>query len=165
MNTKMKVNFFLWLLVCLYAPLIAQQGVVSTGGDILSTSGSVAFSIGQTAYLTIDGETGSVHQGLQQPYTFTIVGVEDLREDIAISLFPNPASGTVYVQLTPPDKQYVQERFTALLYDFNGKLLLNQKLPNEINPIAIDQLTSANYLLQVWQGTTFIKSFTFSKTN
>lgn len=165
MISKMKAIVFLWLVVCLGSPLLAQQGVVSAGSDILSASGTVAFSIGQTAYLTIDGETGSIYQGLQQPYSFSIVGIEDLREDIIISLFPNPASGKVYVQLTPPDIQHVQDRFTALLYDFNGKLLLNQQLPNDVNAIPIDHLTSTNYFLQVWKGDIFIKSFSFIKTN
>ncbi len=165
MIIKMKTFVFLWSVVCLASPVLGQQGVVSTGGDIQSPSGSVAFSIGQTAYHIIDGETGSVHQGLQQPYSFTIVGIEDLREDIAIRLYPNPAVGFVNVQLTLPAVGLKQDQFTARLYDFNGKLILDQALTNDVNTIPIDQLSSALYLLQVWKGGTFIKSFSLTKTN
>ncbi len=155
----------LWTVTWLGTPLLAQQGVVSTGGDIPSAAGSVAFSIGQTAYQVIDGETGSVHQGVQQPYNFTIVGIEDLREDIVIRLFPNPAQSSVYVQLTSPTPASNQEQMTARLFSFDGKLILEQTLKDDVNTIPIDQLNAALYLLQVWQGNKFIKSYSLTKVD
>ncbi len=165
MHLFLKVIVFLGAVTSLVSPLSAQQGVVSTGGDIQAPAGSVAFSIGQTASQIIDGETGSVHQGLQQPYTYQVTSVEDLREDIAIRLYPNPAESFVYVHLTPPATGFAQDRFTARLYDLSGKLILEQVLDSDVNTISISRLREAIYLLQVWQGHHFIKSYSFTKVN
>lgn len=161
----MNAILLLWTVSWLGSPLLAQKGVVSAGIDIQSAGGSVASTIGQTAYQVIDGEIGIVHQGLQQPYSFNIVGIEDLQEDIVIRLFPNPAESAVFVQLTPPAPGSAQGPFTARMYSFEGKLVLEQTLPNEVNTIPIDQLNAAMYLLQVWQGNTFIKSYSLTKVN
>jgi len=46
----------------------AQQSAHSAGGDGSSTTGSVAFSIGQVVYFTSSSATGTVGKGVQQRY-------------------------------------------------------------------------------------------------
>lgn len=165
MNTKMKAIGFLLANFCAMQTLLAQQGVISAGGDISSAQGTIAYTIGQVSYTYLWNETGSVNQGLQQPVVFNLVGMEDLHEDIFIRLFPNPSNAILHVALNISAKEEVHGGFSAQLYDLNGKLLLQQQLPDDINTIAIDRLTEAMYLLQVWKGDTFIKSFALTKSN
>ena len=60
------------LLVCLLLVagfhVLAQQGNVAAGGDAAGAGGSMSYSIGQTGYLYIGSENGSVNFGLQQTW-------------------------------------------------------------------------------------------------
>ena len=47
--------------------VMAQHGILSSGGDNTGSTGSISFSIGQAFFNTILGSTGTVSQGLQQP--------------------------------------------------------------------------------------------------
>jgi hypothetical protein len=165
MNVKMKAIGFLWLLFCATGTLFAQQAVVTAGGNISSASGSVSYSIGQVMYSHIEGEVGSLNQGVQQPHVFTIVGVEDVRKDIIVRLFPNPANQFVHLQLTTPAAFDGSKPLSARMYDMQGNLLSTQNLSDDITTISLNQLTEAMYILQVWQDQTQIKSFKLFKSN
>jgi len=165
MNLSMKAMSFLWPLFCATATLNAQQSVNTTGGEISNTNGSVSYSIGQVMYNHIEGEVGSLNQGVQQPHVFTIVGIEDVREDITLRLYPNPADQFVNVQLTAPTTFDASKPLTARLYDMKGNIISSQSLSGEITTIPLHQLTEAMYILQVWQDQTQIKSFKLIKSN
>ena len=53
--------------------LQAQESVNATGGNAQGSGGSVSYSVGQLFYLIITGETGSVSEGVQQPYEISVV--------------------------------------------------------------------------------------------
>jgi hypothetical protein len=165
MNMTLKAAGFLWLFVCTGIPLLAQQGLVTTGGDLGSSSGSVSYSVGQIVYTNIPGEDGSISQGIQQPITFQIVGLHDLHEALSISVFPNPASQFLQIQFTDPQGSFQSEPYTARLYDPKGNLLLTQALQHNINTISLESLTSSMYLLQVWQQHRFIQAYALIKSN
>ena len=55
----------------------AQQAITATGGNASGSGGTVAYSVGQIIYATNTGTTGSVAQGVHQPYEISIVEVED----------------------------------------------------------------------------------------
>jgi hypothetical protein len=67
------------LLICLLlvagCRLLAQQGNVAAGGDAYGTGGSMSYSIGQTDYLYVGSENGSLGFGLQQTW---LAGFEPL---------------------------------------------------------------------------------------
>ncbi|MEO6131344.1 MAG: T9SS type A sorting domain-containing protein [Saprospiraceae bacterium] len=161
----MKVTNFLWLAFCMSQSLIAQQGVVSSGGDILSTNGSVAYSIGQIAYASVSGETGIVNPGVQQPFQFDLVGINDFHRDYFINLYPNPANQFLFLQLSTDEGIIQAQDFFARVYDVKGNLLITQMLRHDVTTILISELPEALYFVQVWQANTFIHSISFSKTN
>lgn len=86
---SVSIHFITWLLVgfSLGNSLYAQESTHTAGGDIVSSGGSVAFSIGQSAYTTNAGSTGSESQGVQQKHEIAVV----LRT-IAISSLQTPWS-------------------------------------------------------------------------
>ena len=66
-NHKWKVYLtFLGLLVSIFS--LAQESAHTAGGDGASSTGSVAFSIGQVVYTTHSTGSGSEAQGVQQRY-------------------------------------------------------------------------------------------------
>ena len=46
----------------------AQEAVATAGGDASGTNGNVSYTVGQVVYTTNTGTTGSVAQGVQQPF-------------------------------------------------------------------------------------------------
>lgn len=162
---KMKVTHFLWLSFYLTQSLIAQQGVVSSGGDILSPNGSVAFSIGQIAFVSISGESGSVNPGIQQPFQFDPVATNDFRRDYFLNLYPNPANQVLFLRVSTDEGISEAQNLFARVYDVKGNLLIIQRLRHDITTLLISELPEALYFVQVWQANTFIQSISFSKTN
>lgn len=165
MNMKKKVTNFLWLVFCLAQSLSAQQGIVSAGGDNFSQNGSVAYSVGQIAFEPINGETGNLNPGLQQPFQFSIVGISDFRSDYLLKLYPNPANQFLCLQLSTHEGIIDGQDFIAKVYDAKGNLLINQRLENVINTILITDLPDALYFVQIWQSNTLFQTISFSKTN
>ncbi len=53
----------------------------------------------QIAYTTISGSGGKVSQGVQQAYEIYSVGIEDWVAGIAFSVFPNPTTDQVTLEV------------------------------------------------------------------
>lgn len=53
--------------------LQAQTSVNATDGDVSGSGGSVSYSVGQVVYTTHTGTSGSVAEGVQQPYEISVV--------------------------------------------------------------------------------------------
>lgn len=96
---------------------LAQQNTVSSGGDATGSGGSVSYSVGQIDYINSTGSNGSVNQGVQQPFEFFKVDLEEA-SFVDVNLYPNPTNEFIILQL---------ENFTNdlsfTLYDVNGKLV------------------------------------------
>lgn len=165
MNMKMKVVHFLWACIWALQSLNAQQGFVTCGGDILSVNGSLAFSIGQTAYSSFHTETGSIHQGIQQPFLSAIVNVGELHHNQMVNFYPNPAHRELYIQLSSDEISFLAMPYQVRLYDPQGILKKIQAMKTNITEIPIDDLPPGIFFIQVWQGDQFINSFSFIKTN
>ncbi len=163
MNLTMKAIGFLWPVLCATEMLSAQQALLPSGGDIYSSSGSISYSIGQVAFSHIEGEAGSLNQGVQQPHTFAIVGLEDLQKETSVRLYPNPADQFVNIQFSTPME--TSNHFSARLYDMKGNLVKEQILDDNINTVPLTNLSDATYVLQIWNHHTHLKSFALIKSN
>ena len=123
----MKSNkLILILLLCMGINVAkAQQAVDAAGGNATGAGGSASYSVGQVAYTYINGSNGSSNQGVQQPYEFFNVGIDE-HQDITLSMivFPNPVQSTVTLSV---ENQSLQN-LSFQLYDLSGKLLINQKI-------------------------------------
>jgi len=67
---KLSNIIFLLLFLTIATPstCFAQQGVVSAGGEISGSGGTMSFSSGQTDFMYFSSETGSIQFGLQQVF-------------------------------------------------------------------------------------------------
>ena len=95
--------------------LHAQQAITTTGGNTSSSGGSISYSVGQIVYKTNNSSSGSVAQGVQQPYEISVVsGLEEAQGiNLVLSAYPNPATDYVILKV----ENYKTENLTYQLYD------------------------------------------------
>jgi hypothetical protein len=102
-SRKLKVKSLLVATLLTFAfslsTVSAQTSVNATGGDASGSGGSASYSVGQVAYQTHTGTSGSVAEGVQQPYEISVVTSIEEANDIKLSItaYPNPT--TDYLEL------------------------------------------------------------------
>jgi len=135
----------------------AQQSILSAGGEATDITGSVSYSIGQVAYITMTGTGGTVTEGVQQPYEILFNGIYD---EPGISLecliYPNPATVSVRLKI---DNHEIQN-LSYCLYSMNGLVVKEEAIKNKETIIPMDDMISGTYLLTVSeynQTVTFFK--------
>jgi hypothetical protein len=148
----------LLLLAISCGSLNAQTSVAATGGDASGSGGSASYTVGQVVYTTATGTTGSVAQGVQQPYDISItVGVEE--KTIGLVAFPNPTKD----QLNLSVAGFTTQQYIYQLYDASGKLVKSDKVSSSTTSINTQALTPGVYLLSVLDNNSIIKNFRIIK--
>ena len=144
--------------------LQAQEALPVTGGNASGSGGMVSYSVGQVVYTTATGTTGSVKEGVQQPYEIsTVTSLEEVK-DISLrwSAFPNPATDFLILKIDASTTLYNQS-FNYQLFDINGKLLESKKIEGDETSIVMSKLNPATYFLKVSEGNKEVKSFKIIK--
>jgi hypothetical protein len=140
--------------------LYAQQTVPATGGDATGAGGSSSYTVGQVVYTTNTGSTGSVAQGVQQPYEiYTSVGIEVTEINLELVAYPNPTNN----ELTLNIGNYNNEKLSYQLYDMQGKLLDSKQVVNISTTIVMQDLPVSTYLLNILDNKSLIKTFNIIK--
>jgi len=143
-----------------FASASAQQATTASGGDATGSGGSVAYSIGQPVYTTHSGSSGTVAQGVQQPYEiFIIVGAEEKNINLFLSVYPNPTENMLALSV----ENYQDEQLTYQLLDLAGKILSDKKLTGNKTEISLREYSLAVYFLKVFEKENEIKSFRIVK--
>jgi hypothetical protein len=138
----------------------AQSGIHSSGNNLSGAGGSVSYSVGQVFYTTNTGSTGTVAQGVQQPFEIQVVlGVEQFEIKLNAKVYPNPT--TDVLNLSVGNTETVGLSYQ--LFDFSGRLLADSKIENEETAIQMSRYPRANYLLSVIQDNKTIKTFKIIK--
>jgi len=138
----------------------AQQATTATGGNASGSGGTVAYSAGQIVYTTNTGTTGSVAQGVQQPYEISIVlGIDNHSINLELSAYPNPT--TDYLTLNVGKAEFSTLNFQ--LYDISGKLIEAKKITSTTETIRMENLPSATYFLKVTNNNQEVKTFKIIK--
>ena len=127
--------------------LQAQESLNATGGNTSGSGGSASYSVGQVVYTTNTGTSGSVAQGVQQPYEISVVtGIEEAKGiNLSVSAYPNPTTDYLTLEIEGD----VQTQYIASLYDMNGKLLQSTKITGKQTSIDISNLVPATYFVKV----------------
>lgn len=126
-----------------------HEAIPATGGNASGSGGSVSYSVGQLVYTTNTGTTGSVAQGVQQPYEISVVtGIEEAKGiNLMVSAYPNPTAD--YLTLKVDD--YDNKNLLYQLYDLNGMLLESKKIKGNVTSIDMSNLVPATYFLKIVQ--------------
>lgn len=138
----------------------AQQAPNTSGGDASGSGGSVAYTVGQVGYNTQTGTTGSVAQGVQQPFEISIVlGIEENQISLNMQAYPNPTSN--YLTLNIGD--FDRTNLSFQLFDITGKLIETNKITKSIETIRMENLSSGSYFLKVTRNNKEVKTFKLIK--
>ena len=138
----------------------AQETTISTGGDANGNGGSVAFSLGLVLYTSIKANNGSVNQGIQHAYEVLSVGNKESELSINISVFPNPITDILYLQIT----EYKNEKLLYQIFDLQGKKMIDGQIEGQQTQINTANLSTAGYVVNVVdQDNNKIKTFKIIK--
>jgi hypothetical protein len=138
-----------------------HQALNTSGGNATGAGGSATYSIGQLVYTTYTGTTGTVGQGVQQPYEISIVpGTEEIKYiNLLIFAYPNPASDYLILKVD----NFHEFNLTFQLYDVNGLLLETKKIENNESKIVMGNRVPGIYFLRVIKNENEIKNFKIIK--
>ena len=130
--------------------LYAQQTIVVSGGNASGDGGSISFSVGQLFYFTITETSGSVAQGIQQPYEISsVIGIKDLFGiDLKYSIYPNPTSDLLVLKVDNINTKNLVYK----LFDMKGNLIDNGNINGKETFISMKKLSPSVYFLQVLQA-------------
>ena len=139
----------------------AQNAIPATGGTASGSGGSVSYTIGQVASQALEGTTGSIAQGVQQPYEISVVTAIGKTEGIVLDykVYPNPTHGSLRLTIEPFD----DGNFRFWLYDLNGILLQDKKVISEETEISLENLNPALYFLKILKDNREVKVFKIIK--
>jgi hypothetical protein len=159
----MKINSvcILFFLIQCFPTMLAQEAIVGSGGNAIGSSGSVSFSVGQVVYTTANGTTGTLAQGVQQPYEISVSlsTTEASKIDLVFSAYPNPTSGLLTLNVS----DYSLDRLNYQLFDTNGRFILSEKISSIETQIALEKFPSATYLIKIIDQNKNIKTFKIIK--
>lgn len=134
-----------------------QQNTVSTGGNASGSGGSVSYSIGQIDYSNQQGTNGSINQGVQQPFEFYLLEIDE-GLSLNVSLFPNPTNEFIVLQF---------ENFTNdisfSLYDMNGKTVAENTIQSAKIEIDMREFAKGGYHLAIKKPNNTIQSIKIIK--
>lgn len=139
----------------------AQQSTHTAGGDASGSTGSVAYSVGQTVYHTQNNASNSIAAGVQQPYEISVV-TENKHESVLymnVQVFPNPSSQSIQLNVGEIKLNNISYQLT----DMEGKLLENKMISTSVTEIDIQAYASSCFFVQVLSEGQHIKTFKIIK--
>lgn len=138
----------------------AQNGTVSSGGEVGSPGGSVSYSVGQPFYTTNADANGSVAQGIQQPFEIQeVLGAELFSIKLNMLVYPNPTTDVLNLSI----KENELSDISYQLIDFNGRVIKSSPISNQDTTITMTEYQKAIYILNVTQNNSIIKTFKIIK--
>lgn len=153
------IKFILVLSANFYCMIsVSGQTVIpATGGTATGSGGTVTYTVGQVAYSTLTGSSGSVAQGVQQPWEISVVTAIEKTEGITLGMkvYPNPADDVLTLTIDPFEDMDLK----YMLYDMNGMLLQEKKIEESLTEIPLLNYSSTMYLLRIVNNRQEIKVF------
>jgi hypothetical protein len=146
MKTKITYPFCV-ILILLFYQSMAQQSASATGGNIIGTSGSVSFTVGQVGSQYLSSADGTVSQGVQQPYEIFVVTAIDEASGISldIQVYPNPVQDFLKLKIQGLNA----ETLIWEMYDLTGKMLGSNVISGTETLIPVSHYTAGTYLFSV----------------
>ena len=124
---------------------LAQSTTLSSGGEASGSSGSISYSIGQVNYINVSSGSGKISEGVQQPIEILTINIEELPKTFSASIFPNPASDQLIIQINSEKNQALH----SMLYDVHGNLLLSDVIQGNQHSISLSGLSPGIYILKI----------------
>lgn len=156
-----KKLLLLILLGTLFLTSNAQSSIVSAGGDVSNSSGSVSYSVGQVAVGHQGNGTYSVSEGVQQTYLISTLVDNYPGIEIKAVVFPNPTIN--YIQLSLTNFDLSSHKIEGRIYDSNGKFLTFMEILELETEIDMSKFATGTYYLSLYEKEQLLKSFKIVK--
>lgn len=133
----------------LSAQSISPDVVASAGAHFTGSNAQLNFTIGEPVTTTLSNGSNMLTQGFHQTMlTVTAVNEQTIAE-IAVTVFPNPTSDQVNVQLVNN-----KEDLQLDLFDLNGKLLQTCKINADQSNVQLGmaEYAIAHYVLRIYSS-------------
>jgi hypothetical protein len=155
-------SFFILLFIFITPKFLnAQEAVSSSGNIVLSSGGSVSYTVGQVIYTTLSSDQGVVTQGVQQPYEiYDNTSADDaINISLSVSVFPNPATDKICLEVKEMDISDLMYKLIAL----DGSTIIENDMLENPAFIDVEHLKPAIYYLQVNSNSSIVKVFQIIK--
>jgi hypothetical protein len=125
----------------------AQETVPSSGGNASGSGGSVSYTVGQVVYKTNSGTSGSVAQGVQQPYEISVeTGNQEIKGiTLSCSAYPNPVTDFIILDVDNAENK----KLSYLLYDLNGKMLDSKEIHENKTSVNMGIYVAGTYFMKI----------------
>ena len=133
------------LLLSIGLTATGQEAITSSGGDATGSGGSVAYSVGQTVYSSYSNNSANVNEGVQQAFEIFTLGVEDQELNSRLSVFPNPTTENINLQID----NYEDQKMIYRLHNMQGKLLNTGKVDTQKTQIKTEKLQAGVYFIHI----------------
>jgi hypothetical protein len=139
--------------------LHAQETVSATGGESTGAGGSVSYTIGQVFYITNFDPSGSITEGVQQPFEISIeTGVDLPGINMNISAYPNPIMNYLHLEVDASASHSFQTMHYQLI-DTNGRLIASDRIIGNVTTIDTSELSPATYFVKILGDSEELKTF------
>jgi hypothetical protein len=140
--------------------LQAQQAINTTAAQATGSNGTASYIVGQVAYITMKSSSGSVSQGVEQPYEISIVTTVEEASSIALtySISPNPTSDLLKLTITSQSETLKAEMLNA-----QGVMVYSQSITGNETLISMTNLPASTYLLKLSNNKSLVKTFKIVK--
>lgn len=157
---KHQALFSLLFVLLGFRSMMAQEAVLVSGQNAIGSNGSVSYSVGQITYSNQTGTTGTVAQGVQQPFEIsTLSGAEFTAIDLKVLAYPNPTKGVLTIAISNSSLDRMQYE----LFDVAGRSLMVQTISASETILMMDNLPAATYILKILSNYKAIKTFKIIK--
>lgn len=152
---------YLLILIFYTASSLAQEAVITAGGDGTGSGGSVAYSIGQILFTSSSGASAGLILGVQQPYEISqIVGLDKYKEvGLTLSTYPNPVTDILILKV----ENQIWEDLNYQMYGIEGKIYMSDKLSDSETNIDMSNLAPGIYFLRVNMEKEDVRTFKIIK--
>ena len=133
------------LLLCIGLTATGQEAITSSGGEATGSDGSVAYSVGQIVYSSYNNNSANVNEGVQQAFEIFTLGVEDQELNSQLSVFPNPTTENITLQID----NYEDQKMIYRLHNMQGKLLNSDKVNTQKTQINTQKLQAGVYFINI----------------
>jgi hypothetical protein len=139
----------------------AQSGLVTTGGDIQGSNGSISYTVGQIAVQS----TATITEGVQQPYEILTIGVDNYPAiTLDAAVYPNPTADRLVLSVENFVETYGRTSLRAALYNTNGQYIQIVDFAGAQTTIDMSASSAGTYYLRVTAGQQTLKTFKVVKT-